>query len=109
MISSDPVPEPTPTHISRAQRSYNLNRPLDNPEITAGSGVYSTDGLCPTFAPNNPNLFSNTFGIEFDLDTEWLVRALSAYEFVSAFGLDKEITYSLSHPTNFLLTDSGIP
>ena len=34
---------------------------------------------------------------------------MSAFEFVSAFGLDKEIIYSLSHPANFSLVDSGIP
>ena len=34
---------------------------------------------------------------------------MSGFEFVSTFGLDKEISYSLSHPANFSLVDSGIP
>ena len=82
---------------------------MDNNEITAGSGVYNTDCLCPTFGPDNPNLFSNTFGIEFEDDNDHLVWPMSAFEFVSAFGLDKEMTYSLSHPANFSLMDSGVP
>ena len=109
MIASDPVPGPTPTRALRAKRSYNLHRPLDNNEITTGSGVYDSDYLCPTFGPDNSNLFSNTFGVEFTDNNETFVRPLSAFEFVSAFGLDKEITYSLSHPANFSLMDSGVP
>ena len=71
--------------------------------------MYNTDCLCPAFAPDKINLFSNTFGIEFEVDNERLVRPVSAFEFVSAFGLHKEIIYSLPHPANLLLIDSGIP
>ena len=86
-----------------------MHRPLENEELTAGSGVYDTDCICPPFAPDNTHLFANTFGIEFDDGSDCLVWHVSAFEFVLDFGLDKEIIYSLSHPANFSLVDSGIP
>ena len=66
MAATDPIPSPTPTHVICAKRSYNLHRPLENKELTAGSGVYDTGCICPPVTPDIPNLLANTFGIEFD-------------------------------------------
>jgi len=50
-----------------AKRIYNIRRTSDTSGITAGSGVYSVDGICPPFSPPNPNLFGSSFGIEFSV------------------------------------------
>ena len=109
MFATEPVLSPTPTHVIRAKRSYSSHWPLDNKELTAGSGVYDTDCICPPSAPDNTNLFANTFGIEFDDGSDSLVWPVSAFGFVSAFGLDREIIYSLYHPANFSHIDSNNP
>ena len=82
---------------------------MDDKGISAGSGVYCVSGLCPPFCASNNNAFASTFGIEFEADGSKYVRPISAYEVASCFILDKDVTYSLSHPENFCLVDCGIP
>ena len=91
IIASDPVPSPTPTHAICALCPSSLHWHLNIKELTAGSGIYDTDCICPPFAPDNPNLFATTFGIEFNAGSNCLVRPVSAFEFVSAFGLKKKL------------------
>ena len=50
-----------------SKRLYNIRRSGDDSGITAGSGVYSVDGICPPFTPLNPNIFGSSFGIEFSI------------------------------------------
>ena len=107
--SSDPPPEATSSHRSRAKCIYNIHRSGDNPHISAGAGVYDTSGLCPPFGTPNPNIFSANFGIEYDDGATTFVRPISPYEVSCCFCLNNDLTYALSHPANFGLLDCGIP
>ena len=53
--------------------------------------------------------FANTFDIKFDDSSDRLIWPVFVFEFISVFGLDSKIVYSLSHPADFSLTDNGIP
>ena len=109
MSASDPIVAETHLRTSRARRIYNLHRPGDNASVTAGAGVYSLDGLCPPFSSPNSNIFASTFGIEIDIEEKSYVRPISSYEMTLAFRLDKNLTYKISQPENFLLLDCGVP
>ena len=109
MIASDPLPSGQHTAIGQSIPLYNLHRLSDNISVTAGSTVYSTDGLCPAHPSANNNLFGLTFGIEFACDTETLVRQYSTFEFASAYQLYRDMTYEHSHPANFPLLACGVP
>ena len=103
------MPESTSTHKYVSKRIYNLHRQFDNTAITAGSGAYEVDGLCPLFSSTNPNMFAATFGIECETSGTTFVRPISSYEYTKCFRLTNDLTYSLSHPENFGLLTSGIP
>merc|ERR1712051_149585 len=105
----DPVATNTNTKDQRAKCIYQLHRPMDDKGISAGSGVFCNSGLCPPFCASNNNAFASTFGIEFDTEEGKYVRPISAYEVASCFRLDRDVTYSLSHPENFCLIDCGLP
>ena len=109
MTVSMPIPELDQQRSICSKRIYNLHRCSDGVSITAGYGVYSLDGLCPTFASPNQNMFCNLFGIEFAVGDDNFVRPISPYEFASAFNLGNEMTSHLSHPRNHFLLDCGIP
>lgn len=107
--ASDPIVAETHLRTSRARRIYNLHRPGDNASITAGAGVYSLDGLCPPFSSPNANIFGSTFGIEVSVGDSQMVRPISSYEVASTYRLDRNLTYKIAHPDNFLLIDCGVP
>ena len=78
--------------------------------IYSGAEIYDTAGLCPPFSPSNSNAFGSTFGIEFkDKDGQLYIRPFSAYEVTCCFKLDRNLTHSLSHASNFSLLECGIP
>jgi hypothetical protein len=104
----DPVSTITHTKDQRAKCIYQLHRSADDKNISAGSGVYCLTGLCPPFCATNTNVFASTFGIEFVVEEDTYVRPVSAYEYASCLRLDRDLTYSLSHPEFFCLIDCGI-
>ena len=81
---------------------------MDDKDVSVGSGAYCQSGLCPPFCASNSNAFASTFGIEFEFESSRVVRPVSAFEVASCHKLDKDVTYSLSHPENFCLIDCGI-
>ena len=105
----DPVATVTHTKGRRAKCIYQLHRATDDRGISAGSGVHCVSGLCPPFCASNSNAFASTFGIEFDCEGRKFVSSVPTFEVVSCHKLDKDVTYSLSHPENFCLVDCGIP
>ena len=111
LTASAPTPSTSTRTSLRQERAYNIHRPSDDPGITAGTGVYFDTGLCPPFCGPNTNLFGCSFGIEFSIpdDSHQFVRSISPYEFVSCYGLDRNMTYAISQPTQFPHADCGIP
>ena len=103
----------TPLRQHRAKRVCSIYRKSDDTNISAGAGVYDLDGLCPPFFPSNSNAFGSTFGIEFEGEEAGkptqFVRPFSAFEVVSCFRLEENLTHSLSHASNFSLLECGIP
>ena len=60
------------------------------------------DGLSPPFAPDeNVNLFGHYFGVELQHDGHTYIRGISSFEFASCHRLFDELTYKLTHPSNF--------
>ena len=86
-----------------------MHRHMDEISITAGSGIYDGDGLCPPFSSPNTNMFASTFGIEFVHKSNTFVRPFSTYEYARCFRLDGDLTYALSHAANFSLLHTGVP
>ena len=64
LASSEPLGKESPRGASRSKRIYNVHHQNNIHTITAGTGVYSVDRLCPPCGLPNYNIFSCTFGIE---------------------------------------------
>ena len=104
MVGSDPYSKATTTGCMVSKRIYNLHRVTDNHSITAGTQVYSLEGICPPLCSPNQNIFGCVFGIEFKLDGCTLVRPFSPFEMVLCYQLNWEILFALSHPNIFSLS-----
>ncbi len=70
--------------------------------------MYSTDGLCPPFASANSNIFASTFGIKFNQGPETFIRPFSPFEYASCYRHDGDLTYTMSHASNFFLLDCDV-
>ncbi len=79
-------------------------------ETLAGALVIDVNGLCPEVDTRlNPNLFKSLFGIEFVCEAHRHIRSISQFEVTRCFNLRDNISYRLSHPSNILHLDAGIP
>jgi hypothetical protein len=110
MSKSVPKPGDTPSHDHHPHIEYCLHAKDADPSIQYGSEVMSVHHLCPPFnSVRNQNLFNHHFGIEFSIDDEKYVRAISPFEFVRCFNLPDDLTYKLSHESNRFCMDGAIP
>ena len=75
-LGSDPVTTLTPTRPYQAKYIYNIHRYGNNLGVSSGAGVYEISGLCPPFCASNSNVFSSTFGVEYEADGIALVRTI---------------------------------
>ncbi len=55
--STDCCPGTSRTQFYLAKHLYNVHQPDNDITVEAGTGVYSTVGLCPPFASSNSNIF----------------------------------------------------
>ena len=108
-VAMNPVSAITHTKEQRAKCIYQMYRSADDKNIYAGSGVYCLSGLCPPFCATYTNVFASAFGNEFAVEEDIYVKPISAYEYANRLRLDRDLTYSLSHPENVCLIDCGIP
>ena len=69
----DPVTTANPTRPYRSKCIYNIHCSGKNIGVSAGAGVYELSGLCPPFCASNSNVFSSTFGVEYEVDGVALV------------------------------------
>ena len=102
----NPMSTVTHTKGRRDKCIYKLHRATGDRGVSAGSGVYCQSGLCPPFCVSNSNAFEFTVGIEFEFEGNRFVRPASVFKVTSCHRLDKDVTYSLSHPENFCLIDA---
>ncbi len=70
---------PGMTRRYRVKYLYNIHQPDDDISVHTGTGVYSTDGICPPFASANSNIFDSTFGIKFNAGPGCFICPLSPY------------------------------
>jgi len=110
---SEPEEVATPLKPYRARHVCSVYRTGDDINTSAGVGVYNLTGICPPLCPSNSNAFGSTFGIEFEAADRGtpaaFVRLFSAFEVVSCFKLDRNLTHALSHASNFGLLECGVP
>eukprot|EP00984_Skeletonema_dohrnii_P006306 scaffold2258_cov84-Skeletonema_dohrnii-CCMP3373.AAC.7 len=108
--ASTPKQAATRIHKHAAIRLYDLHRPSDTKDISAGAGVYSLDNLCPPLEQRNSNLFNKSFGVEITTQAQSMVRKISNFEVASCFGIPQgPCLEALAHESNFHCLDGGIP
>ena len=109
VTSHTSIPTVAIGNSTQSKRIYNLVRHHDYAAMSAGSGVYSLDGLCPPLESPNQNAFWSSFGIEFSLNGAGFIRQISTFEHMRCFQLSDDITHALLYPANYSLCNSGIP
>ena len=83
MVASDPCSEAADKGRTVSKTIYNLHRVGDNNSVTAGTGIYSLEGICPPLCSPSQNIFGCVFDIEIDIDECTIIRQFSAFEMVS--------------------------
>ena len=107
--SLKPLVQAAPSRRQSVVCLYNVHRVSDDPSVSAGTGVFSVDGLCPPLDHPSCNIFDRSFGIEFQTPQRSFVQGILHFEYASCFQIERNIRHGLSHPTNFTLLDCGVP
>ena len=83
-----------------SQCDYYLARKSDKSNITCGCGVYHMSGIAPPPDEANTDVFTRSFGIEFEIyrygDTQQSVWPISSYEHTMMFNLTENISLKLT-------------
>jgi hypothetical protein len=106
----DPLPTPLPRSNHFSSRLYDLVPSNDIiTHTTIGTGVYDTAHLLPPLAKANDSIFGQLFGIEFEKHETQLVRPISLYEVVKAFGYPDATAQKLALKSNVHLLLGAVP